>query len=107
MQSKIISGVYNMLIHILIRYDIIVKLASIFWISLYKFESLGHKTNVNSKKDVVANKADFIIEHKGQHLTDMYKVDEQILGEGAFGKVQRCIHKVSKEIRAVKILNKA
>lgn len=37
----------------------------------------------------------------------MYKVDEQILGEGAFGKVQRCIHKVTKEIRAVKILNKA
>ena len=52
-----------------------------------KFETLVPKKNVNNKDELVTNKADFIIEHKGHHLTDLYKVDEQILGEGAFGKV--------------------
>ena len=46
-----------------------------------------------------------IFEHKG-NLTDKYKIEQEILGEGAFGKVQKCLHKATKEIRAVKILNK-
>jgi hypothetical protein len=31
---------------------------------------------VNTKEELITNKADFIVEHKGKHLTDMYKVDE-------------------------------
>jgi len=34
-------------------------------------------------------------------------MDDQILGEGAFGMVKKCIHKENKSERAVKIIDKS
>ena len=35
-----------------------------------------------------------------------YKLDQAVLGEGAFGKVQKCQHRTTGEVRAVKIIDK-
>ena len=48
-----------------------------------------------------------VFEHKGDQLSEFYKLDDEILGEGGYGKVQKCIHKVTKVVRAVKIMNKS
>jgi hypothetical protein len=38
---------------------------------------------VKGKDDLIIKKGDFIIEHKqGKLLTEFYKVDDQLLGEG-------------------------
>ena len=48
----------------------------------------------------------FIVHNAGGNLRDHYDVKEQ-LGSGAFGEVCRCIHKATKDQRAVKMIKKA
>lgn len=42
---------------------------------------------INQKEQLQILKGDFILEHKDQKLSDVYLVNEDVLGEGAFGKV--------------------
>lgn len=44
--------------------------------------------------------------HKAGKLRDTYDIQE-VLGQGAFGQVCKCLHKVSKETRAIKLIKKA
>ena len=55
--------------------------------------------------DLKVGVSDFIVERAGK-LHDTYNIGE-ILGQGAFGIVKRITHKVTKEVRAVKILDKS
>jgi calcium-dependent protein kinase len=49
--------------------------------------------------------ADFVTERSGK-LHDVYNIGD-VLGQGAFGTVKRIVHKRTKEVRAVKILDKS
>ena len=72
-----------------------------------KFRTMGKKTEIVSMKDVNANAADFVIKHEDvASFSKYYKLDQNILGEGAFGRVQKCIKKGNGEERAVKIIDK-
>ena len=46
----------------------------------------------------------FVAKHEGT-LRDQYKIGK-VLGEGAFGEVRLCTHRVTNEKRAVKVLKK-
>lgn len=46
----------------------------------------------------------FVKENTG-YIKDFYKISSSI-GKGAFGEVRKCLHKESKALRAVKIINK-
>lgn len=59
----------------------------------------------NKMVDLRVDSSDFISERTGS-LHDSYNIG-QILGQGAFGIVKQITHKVTKEVRAVKILDKA
>jgi calcium-dependent protein kinase len=62
---------------------------------------------IKTKDDVVAKTSDFVIEYKEvASFSKNYKIDPNILGEGAFGRVQKCCKKDTTEDRAVKIINK-
>lgn len=37
---------------------------------------------MNEKDQLKVTKGDFVSEHKGKKLTDLYRVDEKILGSG-------------------------
>jgi hypothetical protein len=66
-------------------------------------------------KDVKIDKSDFILQHKNTKFTEIYVVNG-LLGEGkelnysnilgGYGKVMKCVHKSSGEVRAVKIMEK-
>jgi len=66
-------------------------------------------------KDVKIDKSDFILQHKNTKFTEIYVVNG-VLGEGkqsncsyilgGYGKVMKCVHKSSGEVRAVKIMEK-
>ena len=45
------------------------------------------------------------VKHKEGSVHDVYDVKEQ-LGSGAFGEVCRCVHKITREMRAVKMMKK-
>lgn len=49
------------------------------------------KNQVKKKQDLTIRASDFVIEHD-QSVTfgQYYQLDSHILGEGAFGKVQKC-----------------
>ena len=64
------------------------------------------KQPINDKNDLIIGKDTILNVRRNEKLSDFYKVDEEILGEGAFGKVQRCRHRASGQTRAVKTLNK-
>ena len=65
---------------------------------------------VNSNKeitnidDVQINKGDFIISQSG-NFRDVYQIGN-LLGQGAFGEVRKCINRKTKVIRAVKLVRK-
>ncbi len=37
---------------------------------------------VHGKEELIVTKGDLILEHKGEKLTDYYKVDSRVLGSG-------------------------
>jgi hypothetical protein len=74
------------------------------------------KTSVaQNVKEVKIDKSDFILQHKNTKFTEVYVVNG-VLGEGkvfnyshllgGYGKVMKCVHKSSGEVRAVKIMEK-
>ena len=66
------------------------------------------RTIPRNKGDITIRPSDFVIEHaKSEAFHQFYFLASQILGQGAFGVVQKCTHRVSMEERAVKIIEKA
>lgn len=68
---------------------------------------MNMKKEVVTKDDIVVRAADFVVEHVG--ITDFpknYKLDQAVLGEGAFGKVQKCQKRSTGEVFCVKIIDK-
>lgn len=59
---------------------------------------------ITSANDFVINKSDFITQNEGK-FRDNYQIG-QMLGQGAFGEVRKCIHRKTKVIRAVKLIRK-
>lgn len=55
-------------------------------------------------KDIKVSSTMFVNKQDGT-LRDVYKIGK-VLGEGAFGEVRLCTHRVTKEKRAVKVLKK-
>ena len=58
---------------------------------------------------VATNSKDFVpafVSKNLQHIESVYIIDNNVLGEGAFGEVRVAVHKQTKERRAVKMLNK-
>lgn len=67
---------------------------------------MEHHVEIKTKNDVFAKASDFVIEHQNtDEFVKFYKLTDQILGEGAYGRVQICIQNSSKERRAVKIID--
>lgn len=64
----------------------------------------GGIKEINNVKDLVISSGDFVIEKNGR-FRDYYQIGPS-LGNGAYGEVRKCIHKVTKAIRAVKIIKK-
>jgi len=58
--------------------------------------------NLNVEIDISRNQ--FIFENNRDILNEYYLAEE--VGSGAFGKVKKCVHKLSGQVRAVKILKK-
>ena len=69
---------------------------------------MENKKAIKTKDDVVIKASDFVITHKdSKAFANHYKLDPNILGEGAFGRVQKCSRKGTNEERAVKIIDKS
>ena len=67
---------------------------------------MEHHVEIKTKNDVFAKASDFVIEHQNtDEFVKFYKLTDQILGEGAYGRVQICIQNSTKERRAVKIID--
>jgi calcium-dependent protein kinase len=63
---------------------------------------------IKSKDDLVVKAADFVVEHKlSEKFNEFYVLDTVVLGEGAYGKVFKCINRRTMEERAVKIVEKS
>mmetsp|Transcript_30535 Transcript_30535/g.22251 ORF Transcript_30535/g.22251 Transcript_30535/m.22251 type:complete len:103 (-) Transcript_30535:213-521(-) len=62
---------------------------------------------IDNKDDLIVNKAAFVAHKDVKEFSKMYKIDDNILGEGAFGMVKKCYLRNSKEARAVKIMDKS
>ena len=65
------------------------------------------KDTINAVKDLKGlkiSKADFIRENDGK-FRDHYKIG-QVIGQGAFGEVRKCVHQTTKAVRAVKLIKK-
>mmetsp|Transcript_29464 Transcript_29464/g.33751 ORF Transcript_29464/g.33751 Transcript_29464/m.33751 type:complete len:116 (-) Transcript_29464:1144-1491(-) len=59
---------------------------------------------ITRAQDLGISKGDFVVERKGR-FRDYYQIGMSI-GQGAYGEVRKCISKVNKESRAVKIIRK-
>jgi calcium-dependent protein kinase len=63
---------------------------------------------IRSKDDFVVRAADFVVEHKqNEKFNEYYVLDTVVLGEGAYGKVFKCVNRRTMEERAVKIVEKS
>ena len=67
--------------------------------------SASDATTFNRFKELNISRADFVLK-KGAKFTDYYDIKETI-GRGAFGSVEKCIHKRTKRAAAVKVLKKS
>ena len=55
---------------------------------------MENKNVVTKKEDVVVRSSDFVIQHTQKStFANHYTLDPHILGEGAFGIVQKCFKK--------------
>jgi len=53
---------------------------------------MENHVEIKSKNDVVAKASDFVIEHQNiDTFVQFYRLTDQILGEGAYGRVQVCV----------------
>lgn len=69
---------------------------------------MENKNVVTKKEDVVVRSSDFVIQHTQKStFANHYTLDPHILGEGAFGIVQKCFKKGTLEERAVKRIEKS
>lgn len=58
-------------------------------------------------KDMHIDKSDFVLQHKNVSFSEVYEAQsDNILGQGGFGKVLKCKHRTSGELRAVKMISK-
>lgn len=67
-------------------------------------KSQGKYEKISTKDGVTFKPADMVKLQDGK-FRDHYSVGPE-LGKGAFGEVRRCVHKISKQVRAVKIIRK-
>lgn len=47
-----------------------------------------------------------MIQKNEKSITDVYEIDKRPLGTGAFGVVSKCVHKQTKQVRAVKTVSR-
>ncbi len=59
---------------------------------------------INDPKQLIINKSIFITKNHGK-FRDNYQIGN-VLGQGAFGEVRKCINRITKAIRAVKLIRK-
>ncbi|OMJ85159.1 hypothetical protein SteCoe_13549 [Stentor coeruleus] len=64
-----------------------------------------HHQKVKSKEDLKFSASMFVLENR-QGFSSVYSLHEKPLGSGAYGEVWLCNHKLTQELRAVKILLK-
>jgi hypothetical protein len=58
-------------------------------------------------QDIKIDRSDFVLQHKNTKFNEIYNVKENdVLGQGGFGKVLKCFHKETGEVRAVKLISK-
>lgn len=70
------------------------------------FVPLDKKVVYTNKSDVVARHRDFVVEYKDMAIfQEKYELSD-ILGQGAFGTVQKATLRSNGELRAVKVLDK-
>ena len=68
----------------------------------------SHSEQIRDIKDLKLSKGDFVVQHTGVKFKDYYKVmDNKLLGEGAFGKVKKCVNIKTKIVHAVKVMEKS
>ena len=84
-----------------------VFLATHFIMILFqKFVPMSPRLEVKTKDDIVTKHTDFVESQDISEFGKNYKLNQTVLGEGAFGKVQMAESKINGEIRAVKIIDK-
>jgi len=67
---------------------------------------MEQKKEIKTVNDVVTRASDFVITHETTEVfPNYYLLDHQVIGEGAFGRVQKCKHKETGNVFAVKIIN--
>jgi len=71
------------------------------------FQPMRQKKNITKAESIIVSQADFVLSWKDVSMfTQNYTLDRNVIGEGAFGAVHKCLHKSTKETRAVKIIEK-
>lgn len=59
---------------------------------------------MNDPRELIINKSIFITKNHGK-FRENYQIGN-VLGQGAFGEVRKCINRITKAIRAVKLIRK-
>ena len=67
-------------------------------------KSPGNDEPVRDHNNLIINKSIFITKNQGK-FRDNYQIGN-VLGNGAFGEVRKCINRTTKVIRAVKLIRK-
>lgn len=61
---------------------------------------------ISKERDVTIKPSNFVKENKAVFY-DIYTINPNLLGAGAWGEVRKCYHKRTKEVRVVKIIKKS
>lgn len=64
----------------------------------------GNQPKIDNANDLIINKSIFITKNQGK-FRENYQIGN-VLGQGAFGEVRKCINRTTKVIRAVKLIRK-